>query len=108
MYGETNETPLTLKGFRLMLNFWQRVTNLPDSSLTKKALLENIALRTNWIITIEKLLGNLALTEHIENMCTFREKARDVIQTKFTGVTMLLLTRVDCYFINPLKISLSF
>ena len=67
-----------------MLNFWQRVTNLPDTSLTKKALLENITLRTNWIITIEKLLGNLALTEHTENTCTFRKKARDAIQTKFT------------------------
>ena len=84
IYGETNETPLSLKGFRLMLNFWQRVTCLPDTSLTKKALLENIALRTNWIITIEKLLGNLALTDEIGNTSTFKKKAKHSIQSKFS------------------------
>ena len=84
MYGETNETPLSLKGFRLMLNFWQRVTNLPDTSLAKMALLENISLRTNWIITIEKLLGHLTLTEHIENTYTFKMKAKAAMKNKFS------------------------
>ena len=47
LYGETGETPLSIKRYRLTLNFWYRVTNLPDTSLAKKALLENIHLRTN-------------------------------------------------------------
>ena len=53
IYGETGETPLSLKGHRLTLNFWHRVTKLPESALVKKAMLENIKLRTKWIITIK-------------------------------------------------------
>ena len=49
IYGETGETPISMRSYRLTLNFWHRVTNLPITSLAKKALLENIALRTNWI-----------------------------------------------------------
>ena len=66
-----------------MLNFWQRVTKLSDTSLTNKALLENITLRTNWIITIEKFLGSLALTEHIDNTNKFKKKAREALQKQF-------------------------
>ena len=61
VYGETNEIPLSLKGFRLMLNYWNRLTKLPDESLAKKALNENINLRTNWIKTIEKLVRTFNL-----------------------------------------------
>ena len=55
VYGEAGETPLSFKGYRITLNFWHRVTNLSDTALVKKAMLENIKLRTNWIMTIEKL-----------------------------------------------------
>ena len=64
--------------------FLHRVTNLPDNTLAKKALLENIALRSNWIITIEKLLGNLALTDVTENTLTFKRKAKQAIISKFS------------------------
>ena len=84
MYGETNEIPLSFKSLRLMLNFWQRVSKLSDTTLIKKALLENIALRTNWIVTIEKLLGNLALAEEIENTSLFKERSKRSIQSKFS------------------------
>ena len=50
-YGETGEIPLSLKGYRLMLNFWLRLSHLPDNNLAKKALTENVNLRTNWIVT---------------------------------------------------------
>ena len=63
IYGETGEIPLSLKGYRLMLNYWNRLTNLPEKSLAKKALLENIDLRTNWILTIEKLVKTFNLIE---------------------------------------------
>ena len=53
IYGETGEIPLSLKGHRLMLNYWHRLTNLPDKCLARKALVENVNLRTNWIQTIE-------------------------------------------------------
>ena len=63
VYGETGEIPLSLKGYRLMLNYWNRLTNLPDGNLAKKALIENISIRTNWILTIEKLVKSFKLIE---------------------------------------------
>ena len=56
VYGDTGEIPLSLKGYRLMLNYWKRLSTLPEKSLAKKALIENANLRTNWIVTIEKLV----------------------------------------------------
>ena len=46
-----------------MLDYWKRLTALPDHSLAKKALLENVQLRTNWILTIEKLVKTFNLIE---------------------------------------------
>ena len=63
IYGETGEIPLSLKGYRLMLNYWNRLTTLPDKCLAKKALIENANLRTNWILTIEKLIKTFNLIE---------------------------------------------
>lgn len=83
VYGETGEIPLSLKGFRLLINFWHRVTNLSDNTLAKKALLENIALRTNWIKTVEKLLGCFRLTDMIDNTLLFKRNTISTIQTKF-------------------------
>ena len=63
IYGETGEIPLSLKGYRLMINYWKRMTNLPDKCLAKKALIENANIRTNWIMTIEKLIQTFNLIE---------------------------------------------
>ena len=63
IYGETGEIPLSLKGYRLMLDYWNRLINLPDKCLAKKALIENVNLRTNWILTIEKLIKTFNLIE---------------------------------------------
>ena len=46
-----------------MLNYWHRLTNLPDKCLARKALVENVNLRTNWIQTIEKLIKEFNLIE---------------------------------------------
>ena len=72
IYGETGETPLSFKGFRLTLNFWYRITNLSDKALVKKALLENIGLRTNWIKTVEKLINHFNLADCIGNQESFK------------------------------------
>ena len=63
IYGDTGEVPLTIKGFTLMVNFWHHLTNLPESSLAKLALKENIENHTNWIKTVEKILCIFNLTE---------------------------------------------
>ena len=84
MYGDTHEQPLTMKAFRLMLNFWHRVTNLSDSTFVKKALMENISLRTNWIKTVEKLLGDLSLTDNIDETHKFKEKTKKAMGERFS------------------------
>ena len=47
VYGETGEIPLSLKAYRLMLNYWYRLTKLSDDTLVKTVVLENTLLRTN-------------------------------------------------------------
>ena len=73
MYGDAGEVPLSLKGYRLMLNVWHKVTNLPDTYLVKKALLENIELHTNWMNTIEKLINCFNLADKIGNHDKFKK-----------------------------------
>ena len=83
IYGETGEVPLSLKGYRLTLNFWYRISNLPDTALVKKALLENIILRTNWIITIEKLINYYNLADLIGNHSLFKRENRQRIDKAY-------------------------
>ena len=63
IYGETGDIPLSMKGYRLMLNYWKRLINLPDEWLVKKAYIESVSLRTNWVRTIEKLIRTFNLVE---------------------------------------------
>ena len=63
IYGETGDIPLSLKGYRLMLNYWKRLINLPNSCLAKTAYIENVSLRTNWLQTIEKLIITFKLMD---------------------------------------------
>ena len=88
VYGEMGEIPLSLKAFRLMLNYWYRITNLSDDTLAKRALLENIHLRTNWITTIEKLTNLFDLTDlprnlSPRNLSLFKTKTCKNIRDKF-------------------------
>ena len=78
VYGETGETPLSYKGYRMTINFWHRVTNLPDTTLVKKAMLENIGLRTNWIITMEKMINHFKLADTLgsQNLCKIAVKKK--------------------------------
>ena len=83
IYGETGEIPLSMKSYRLTLNFWHRITNLPDSSLAKMALLENISLRTNWIKTIEKLIDTLNLADKIDNHSKFTKATKYALENGY-------------------------
>ena len=76
IHGETGEIPLSLKMYRLALNFWHRVTSLPGTSLSKIALRENIEMRSNWIITIEKLIGTLKLADKTGNVHAFQKATK--------------------------------
>ena len=83
VYGETGQTPLSIKAFRSLLSFWYRITNESDT-LAKKALLENISMRTNWIKTVEKLLGTFNLTDKIDNAKSLKLSWRLTMDTYFT------------------------
>ena len=83
VYGETGELPISLKGYRLMLKYWHRVSNLPDYTLAKKALLENVQLRTNWIKTVEKILGKFDLTDKIDKASVFETSIKKELNTGF-------------------------
>ena len=69
----------SLKSYRLTLNFWHRVTNLPEKTLVRKALLENIELHTNWITTVEKLINRLKLADKIGNHEKFKKATKFAI-----------------------------
>ena len=83
IYGDTGEIPLSLKSYRLALNFWHRITSLKDTSLAKIALLENIELRTNWIITIAKLTNTLKLSDKIGNHNKFKGANKRALEEAF-------------------------
>ena len=100
-YGETGEIPVSLKGYRLMLNYWKRLTNLPDRSLAKKALLENANMRTNWILTIEKLVRLFGLIEVPGKK--FKEKTKTVIPLYFIENWKRKLLNEDISRLNTYK-----
>ena len=85
VYGETGEIPLSLKGFRLMVNYWQHLMNLPEQTLAKKALLENIQMRSNWILSIEKLMNWCNLADKIESPGRLKKAAYDNTHSKFVS-----------------------
>ena len=81
IYGDTAEIPLSLKGYRLMLNYWKRLCSLPERSLAKKALIENANIRSKWIRTIEKLVRLFNLIE--VPFKKFKNKTKSAIPTYF-------------------------
>ena len=83
LMGETGELPLMLKGFRLMLKYWFRVSNLPNATLAKKALLENVSLHTNWIATIEKLMNCFKLTNSIQSLNILERDTKEFMFTSY-------------------------
>ena len=65
-HGDTGgDVPISIKGRRLMLDYWNRLNTLAESNLAKKALKENINIRTNWILTIENLVKSFNLIETV-------------------------------------------
>ena len=84
--GKTGEIPLMLKGYRLMIKYWHRINNLPNETLVKKALLENISLRTNWIVTIERLTNYFKLTDSIQNANKLNRNANKNMQASYTSL----------------------
>ena len=83
IYGETAGIPLSLKGYEILLKFWYRTTNLDNNTLAKKALLENINLRTNWVQTIENLMRHLNLCDKVDTPNKFKISTQNSIQAKF-------------------------
>ena len=120
VYGETGETPLSLKGYRLMLNYWNRLSNLPNKCLLKKVLLENTNLRTKWIQTIEKLIKTFNLIETSNNSFKFQKTTKTRIREYHTNTWKEKISQqnvssrlkvykdINSEFITPSHLSLPF
>ena len=81
------------------------VTNLPNTSLAKKALLENIALRTNWIKTIEKVINTLNL-DKIGNHVKFKKATKLSLENGFkNGGKRHLMTQAYLDFYSTGKLN---
>ena len=83
VYGETGDTPLSLKGYNLMINYWYRISRQDDNTLVKKALKENTLLRTNWILTVENIIRYFNLSDKIDNPSGFKKFVADTIRSKY-------------------------
>ena len=108
--GDTGEVPLLIKGYRLMINFWHRIRGLPADTLVKKALLENTIMRSNWIITIEKLL-NVFEIQFLENNKSFKEQTKTNCNLKYIEHWENNITNMDTprlYFYKNVKNSFGF
>ena len=81
--GETAELPLSLKGYNLMLKYWNRTKSLEDDTLVKKAYLENIDMNTNWCQTIQVLNVSLDLHSRPIESKNFPHMAKETIRSKF-------------------------
>ena len=82
--GDTGETPLMLKGYRLMIQYWYRITNLPNETLVKKALLENIHQRTGWICTIENIISGFNLADSLQSARKLCNDSKIVMKAAFS------------------------
>ena len=68
--GELGEHPLLVKAWVSLLSFWHRSTQMPDETLTKRALqsiTESDSTHSEWIATVKFLLKELNLSAHFQN-----------------------------------------
>ena len=103
MYGETGEIPISFKSYRLALNFWHRLLNLPDDTLAKKALIENVRLGTNWILTIEKLIDCFNLADKIGKHENFKRQSKIEIDRVYVNYWNTELRNPDLSRLNLYK-----
>ena len=67
-----------------MIQFWYRITNLPQETLVKKALLENIDLRTRWTCTVKRQINIFNLSDSIQSASKIRNDAKKSIDAAFS------------------------
>ena len=59
--GEIADIPLQHKALLSMLKFWNRIREMDEGTLVKKAYHENLAMNSNWCQTIQTLNAELSL-----------------------------------------------
>ena len=82
--GETAEIPLSLTGYTRMLSYWDRTKELEDTTLVKKAYMENIDMNTNWCQTIQIL--NAKFNLHTREVTNFPLTAKKTIKTHLPSI----------------------
>lgn len=83
--GETAEIPLLLKGYHRMLNYWNRVREMDDSTWVKKAYMENVSNNSNWCKTIQILNSSQNLHATDISNTQFPMVAKQRIRHNFTS-----------------------
>ena len=100
VFGDTGNIPLQLRGYTLMLKYWDRLRDMDDSTLAKKAYLENIAENSNWAKTIQLLNVKLGLHENPLVGNRFGAAVKINMTTEYTNfwkTSILQSPRLDFY-----------
>ena len=61
VFGEIDEIPLQMTAYTNMIKYWDRISQMNNETLAKKAYLENLVMNTNWCKTIQVLNATLEL-----------------------------------------------
>ena len=77
--------------------------NLPDVTLAKKALIENVRLRTNWMLTIEKLIDCFNLADKIGNHENIKRQSKIEIDRVYVNYWTTELRNPDLRRLNLYK-----
>ena len=77
-----------------MLNYWHKIHSLTNDILVKKALLENVEIRTPWIQSIEKLLTFFNIT-YSERKSRFSAATKLNIRHKYNEIWSNSMTQEE-------------
>ena len=82
--GEVSDHPLQHKAHLMLLKYWDRIREMEEDTLVKKAYHENIAHNTPWCQSIQLLNASLNLNNTNPTGIEFEKMARTNIKDSFT------------------------
>ena len=85
VFGEISEHPLQHKAHLTMLKYWNRIREMEEDTLVKKAYNENIAHNTPWCQSIQLLNASLNLNNRNPTGTEYDKMARNNIRDSFTS-----------------------
>ena len=85
VFGETAILPLAIKAHTTMMKFWDRIRNMNEDTLVRKAYEDNVMSNSNWCKTVQLLNATHGLhsMQHSDSEEQFPDKAKRIIRNKF-------------------------